>query len=109
VTPINDLHNWLQMPLQGYTDPFNNIQINANEYGDSNTPVDEFLTTEFLQTLAHELQHVQQGLLEKVLSHGELHDIIDSNATIMANSVVNEYLRRMKGGGNSASSCQCGR
>ena len=109
VTPVQDLHTWLQLPLQGYTDMDNNIQINANEYNDINHPVSDSLTWEFLQTLAHEMQHVQQSTFEKMLTHGDLHDIIDSNADIIANNSLNEYRRRMKSGNPSGKSCGCGK
>ena len=109
VTPVKDLHNWLQLPLQGYTDTDNNIQINASEYGDSNSPVPDYLTFEFLQTLAHEMQHVQQSTFEKLLTHGDLHDIIDSTADIIAHNSLNEYLRRKKAGVSPGKSCGCGK
>lgn len=96
VTPIVNLHNWANMSLQGYTDIEGNIQINANLYGDFNTTVNEFVITEFLQTIAHEWQHVQQSAFEKILTHGELHDQIDHNAEIIANNVLKDYVSRLK-------------
>ena len=108
VTPVTDLHNWMGLPLQGYTDLNGNIQINANLYGDCNTPVSEFVTTEFLQTIAHEWQHVQQSAFEKMLTHGKLHNQIDRNAEIIAQSVVKDYLRRIKQRKKPSSGYQCG-
>jgi len=96
VTPVRDLSNWMGGSLQGYTDLHNNIQINANLYGDCKTPVDSFLTSEFLQTIAHEWLHVQQSILEKALTHGPLHEQIDRNAEIIAGQVLKEFQRRRK-------------
>ncbi|QHB60517.1 type IV secretion protein Rhs (plasmid) [Ralstonia solanacearum] len=96
VTPVSDLSSWYGAPLQGYTDLSGNIQINANLYGDCKTPVDEFVQQDFLQTIAHEWQHVQQSPFEKLLSHGELHSQIDHNADLIAERVVAEFKRRRK-------------
>jgi hypothetical protein len=96
VTPVPNLSDWMGMPLQGYTDLKNNIQINANQYGDCKTPVDQFLASDFLQTIAHEWQHVQQSPLERLMTHGPLHGQIDANAEIIANQVLREFERRRK-------------
>ena len=106
MTPVPGLSGILGQPILGYTDYSNNVEINADNYGDINTPVSEFLTMEFLQTLAHELQHVQQGSLEKFLTHGTLHDIIDSNADIIARNALNTYKQRIKHPGKGGG-CGC--
>ena len=105
VTSVPNLSNWMGAPLQGYTDNSNNVQINANLYGDCKTPVDPFLTSDFLQTIAHEWQHVQQSTFEKLLTHGTLHDQIDANAEIIANQVLKEFQRRRKA--TPQDSCSC--
>ncbi|WP_169417690.1 hypothetical protein [Ramlibacter agri] len=105
ITPVRDLSNWMGGSLQGYTDLSNNIQINANLYGDCKTPVDPFLTSEFLQTVAHEWLHVQQSTFEKALTHGPLHSQIDSNAEIIAANVLKEFQRRRKA--TPQDSCTC--
>jgi hypothetical protein len=105
-TPVPDLTGFFGEPVVGYTDYENNIQINANNYGDINTPVSQFLTFEFLQTLAHEMQHVQQSALEQFLTHGTLHDIIDSNADIIARNAINTYNQRMQHP-SQGGSCGC--
>lgn len=96
VTAVPNLSSWYGAPLQGYTDLRNNIQINANLYGDCKTPVDEFVTSDFLQTIAHEWQHVQQSAFEKMLTHGPLHSQLDTNAERIAEKIRNEFARRRK-------------
>ena len=101
VTPVPNLHTWLPdwlggRSLQGYTDLQNNIQINSDLYGDCKTPVDQFVTLEFIQTIAHEWQHVQQSSFEQLLTHGPLHDQINTNATIISEKVLNDFLQRRK-------------
>ncbi len=104
VTPVPNLSSWLG-PVQGVTDWKNNIQINANLYGDCKTPVSEFLFAEFLQTIAHEWQHVQQGLGERLLTRGPLHEQIDRNAEIIAGKVRNEFARRRQATPQDACVC----
>ncbi len=105
VTAVSNLSSWYGAPLQGYTDLHNNIQINANLYGDCKTPVDEFVVSEFLQTIAHEWQHVQQSAFEKMLTHGPLHRQLDTNAELIAEKVRNEFVRRRKQ--TPQDSCTC--
>ncbi|MDA8521655.1 RHS repeat-associated core domain-containing protein [Acidovorax sp. NCPPB 4044] len=105
ITAIPDLSSVFGAPVQGYTDLANNIQINANLYGDCRTPVDEFLITEFLQTVAHELQHAQQSTFEKLLTHGPLHEQLDRNAEIIANQTKDEFKKRRPK--SPTISCKC--
>jgi RHS repeat-associated protein len=91
VTPTDSLSTWYGAPLQGYTDLQNNIQINANLYGDCKTPVIEMLYPEFLQTIAHEWLHVQQSAFEKMLTHGELHQQIDKNAELISMQIWEDF------------------
>ena len=96
VIPVRALSNWMGMPIQGVTDLRNKIQITADIYGDCNTPVDPLMVPYFLQTIAHEWQHVQQRPFERLLTHGELHEQIDTNTEIIAGRVTNEFNRRRK-------------
>lgn len=94
ITPVPNLSNWMGLPLQGYTDLNNNIKINGTKYGDCETPVDPLGSSDFLQTIAHEWQHVQQNSFEKLITHGPLHDQIDANAEIIGNQLWREFERR---------------
>ena len=96
VTAVSNLSSWYGVPLQGYTDLRNNIQINEDLYGDCKTPVDELVASGFLETIAHEWQHVQQSAFEKMLTHGPLHQQLDTNAIIIGEKVWNEFARRRK-------------
>jgi hypothetical protein len=109
--PLPNLHTWLPDwlgggSLQGYTDLQKNIQINSDLYGDCKTPVDQNVTSEFIQTIAHEWQHVQQSLSEQLLTHGPLHDQININATIISEKVLNDFLLRRKATPQDRCSCQ---
>jgi RHS repeat-associated protein len=105
ITTVSNLSNWYGAPLQGYTDLKNNIQINANLYGDCKTPVDEFVASDFLQTIAHEWQHAQQSTFEKALTHGTLHHQLDRNAALIAERVLLEFQRKRKT--TPQDSCTC--
>ncbi|MFX8813219.1 hypothetical protein ABTM61_20030, partial [Acinetobacter baumannii] len=50
------------------TDWGNNIALNSRLYGDGGTPVIGVLRSEFLQTLAHEMLHVNQGIGGKAIT-----------------------------------------
>jgi hypothetical protein len=98
-----NLSNWYGGGLQGYTDYSNNIQMQANLYGDGSKQVDPLMASEFIQTLAHELLHVQQSSLEKLLTHGELHEQIDRNAELIAKRVADKFKQRT----GKAGECGC--
>jgi RHS repeat-associated protein len=95
VTPVEDLSSFM-ISRQGITDFSGNIEINANLYGTCNTPVNEFMTTQFLQTIAHEWLHVQENLFEKIATRGANHEQVDRSAELIAESVRDEYLKRIK-------------
>lgn len=82
----------------GYTDLSGNIQIhNADVFGDCNTAVPQYRQKLFLWTIAHEWMHVQQGLFETLLTHGELHDQIDRSAEKISDYVLDQYIKKSKG------------
>jgi RHS repeat-associated protein len=105
VTPVRDLSNWWGAPLRGYTDLENNVQINANLYGDCKTPVDPFVTSDFLWAVAHEWLHVQQSTFEKALTHGPLHAQLDRTGLLISEQVSKEFERRRKA--TPQDSCSC--
>ncbi len=87
VSMVPNLSSWYGSSKQGYTDLNNNIQMNANQFGDSKTMVPDEVVAPFLQTMAHEKSHAQQSFAEKFMSHGSLHDQIDSNAGIVSRNL----------------------
>lgn len=91
----------------GSTDWFNNIQLNSGLYGDSSTPVNEFLRSNFLQTLAHEMLHVNEGPGSFLLSNqfrmsnplGYLHRLLDAQAEAMiTQQLLDQYNKALAGG-----------
>ncbi|AVT00857.1 hypothetical protein C8236_08175 [Paracidovorax avenae] len=98
----------------GMTDWNNNITLNSGLYGDEKTPTDEFIRSEFLQTLAHELLHVNQGLGGKIITRirmgnplGVLHRQLDSKAEAMITSqLLDQYNKALQ---NGDSGCTCSR
>ena len=99
VTPVKDLSNFLGDPIQGYTDLRGNIQIRSNLYGDLNTPVSSFVVQPFLQTIAHEMLHVQQSLFERYVTNvdGNLHNVLDETAEQISNSLFKQFESQSKG------------
>lgn len=97
----------------GKTDWLNNIQLNSRNYGDRNTSVDEFLRSDFLQTLAHEMLHVNQGAGNFLLSNqfrmgnplGYFHRQLDERATRMITPQLQEQFRKALSDGDAGCSC----
>lgn len=99
----------------GRTDWSNNIELNSRLYGDSITPVDQFLHSEFTQTLAHEMLHVNESMGSRALSNsfrmgnplGHFHRKLDEKATSM---ITPELLEQFRGALNSGDTgCSCTR
>ena len=97
----------------GKTDWFNNITLNSRLYGDSNTTVNEFVRDRFLQTLAHEMLHVNENAVGFLLSNqfrmgnplGYLHRELDDRAEAMiTQQLLDQYRKAMKDG-NAGCSC----
>jgi RHS repeat-associated protein len=96
----------------GSTDWSNNITLNSNLYGDSNTPVVDVLRGEFLQTLAHEMLHVNQGIGGKAISRikmgnplGVLHRQLDEKAEgMITRKLLDQYNKALQNGDSGCSS-----
>jgi hypothetical protein len=99
----------------GRTDWLNNIELNSRLYGDSNTPVDPFLRSEFLQTLAHEMLHVNESPGSRMASNsfrmsnplGHFHRKLDERATAMMTPQLLDQFRRALD--NNDAGCTCTR
>jgi RHS repeat-associated protein len=97
----------------GSTDWSNNIQLNSGLYGDSSTPVNEFVRSNFLQTLAHEMLHVNQGPGSFLLSNqfrmsnpaGYLHRLLDAKAEAMITQQLLDQYNKALAGGDSGCAC----
>ncbi len=124
VTLVQDLSGLLGNPKQGSTNVFGNhdIQIRANMFGGISSPVDSTMVWNLLQLVAHEMQHVQQGTIERLwqgfadLPHmredpptGDLHTQIDRNGDLIANQLLNPYLQALKTGSQNGGQCSCGK
>jgi RHS repeat-associated protein len=98
----------------GMTDWSNNITLNSNLYGDSRTPVIDVIRSEFLQTLAHEMLHVNQSIGGKVITRirmghplGFFHRQLDERAEAMiTRQLLNQYIKALQSGD---SGCLCTR
>lgn len=86
----------------GMTDWGDNIQMNSDRFGDSSTPVRNGDEYQFLQTLAHEMLHVNEAIPERLLSNsfrmgsslGYLHRALDDSADEMVTQrLIDEYIR----------------
>lgn len=97
----------------GKTDWFNNIQLNSRNYGDKNTSVDEFIRSDFLQTLAHEMLHVNQNAGNFLLSNqfrmgnpvGYRHRQLDEKATNIITPQLQGQFRKALNNGDVGCSC----
>lgn len=98
----------------GMTDWGNNITLNSNLYGDSKTPVMDMIRSEFLQTLAHEMLHVNQGIGGKAITRirmgnplGVLHRQLDAKAEgMITRQLLDQYNKALQ---NGDSGCSCTR
>ena len=96
----------------GMTDWSNNITLNSKLYGDSKTPVMNELRSEFLQTLAHEMLHVNQGVGGKAMSRfkmgnplGVLHRQLDAKAEGMITRQMLDQFNKAQQNGDTGCSC----
>lgn len=99
----------------GRTDWFNNIEMTSRNYGDGNTPVNEFIRDRFLQTLAHEMLHVNENAVQFLASSqfrmgsrlGYFHRNLDDRAEAMiTRQLLDQYRDSMK---NGNAGCTCSR
>jgi RHS repeat-associated protein len=100
----------------GVTDWRNNITLNSKDYGDRNTPVDSLGPYQgelFLQTLAHEMLHVNEGSGSRLLSNsfrmgnplGYFHRQLDEKAAAMVTSAVLKQFRDAMSSGDAGCTC----
>jgi len=94
---VNDLREWDGGQKQGATDIGNNVQLNASLYGDGKTPVDESLAHDFLQTVVHEMMHVNAGPGEKLATLIPfIHSSHDRLANAIADNLEEDFLNQRK-------------
>ncbi|MDN3370535.1 hypothetical protein ACQZ32_00980 [Ralstonia pseudosolanacearum] len=98
----------------GMTDWKNNIKLNSDRFGGRDDCIrygDEY---QFLQTLAHEMLHVNETFLHRLASNsfrmgnplGYLHRQLDDRADVMASQrVIDIYTSNLKRNGG----CKCGK
>lgn len=96
----------------GMTDWANNIRLNANRFGDASECVKSGDEYQFLQTLAHEMLHVNEPFGNRLLNRtfrmgnplGHLHRRLDDQADAM---VTNDMIEKYKRTRNSNKECTC--
>ena len=107
VSPLNMGENGL-----GMTDWANNIRLNSSRFGDSSTCVKSGDEYQFLQTLAHEMLHVNENIPRRLLSNsfrmgnplGYYHRQLDDKADAMTTQkVIDQYIKTR----NSNKDCTC--
>jgi uncharacterized protein RhaS with RHS repeats len=97
----------------GRTDWFNNVELNSRAYGDSNTHVSEFDRDRFLQTLAHEMLHVNENAGSFLLSNqfrmgsrlGYFHQQLNDKAEAMITSRLLDQYRNALNNGDAGCTC----
>ncbi|OAI75332.1 hypothetical protein RSP799_23730 [Ralstonia solanacearum] len=108
ITGVAGLSGVLGNELGGKTDLSGNIQYNADHYGADGVPVDEVELDNFLQTIAHEMQHLNESSRDRIgINIGEwirnitrndcwsIEDQIDRNADVMYKQTRNGFRRRL--------------
>jgi len=97
----------------GMTDWFNNITLNSMIYGDGNTSMGDELRGAFLQTMAHEMLHVNQSPIGRFFTIPRMswpvigipHLRLDEKADAMVTTAIaNQYNSSMK---NGDTGCAC--
>ena len=97
----------------GRTDWLNNVELNSRIYGGSNTRVDHFIHDRFLQTLAHEMLHVNESPGSFLLSNqfrmgsplGQLHRRLDDRAEEMITPKLLDQYRNSLNNGDAGCTC----
>jgi RHS repeat-associated protein len=97
----------------GVTNWKNEITLNADRFGDSKTPIRAGDEYQFLQTIAHEMMHVNQNPPRRALDNllrmgnplGFLHRALDDEADALINQqTIDQYLKlNSSSGGGGAS------
>jgi hypothetical protein len=89
----------------GYADWANNNLLNSDFFGDSNTAVADGKTGIFIQTIAHEMLHVNEGFFSRLLSNsfrmgnplGYFHRRLDDKAEEMVTrELIGEYKKNAR-------------
>jgi len=84
----------------GMTDWNNNIYMNSDRFGDDNAPFKRGDEYQFLQTLTHEMLHVNEGFFSRLLSNsfrtgnplGYFHRQLDDKAdSMITRDIIDEY------------------
>jgi hypothetical protein len=109
VTGVPGLSGVLGNMLGGETDLLGNIKYNADLYGKDGTPVSDKQLDNFLQTMAHEMQHLNENIMDRMgLNVGEwmrratknddwsIEDQIDHNADLMYQRAIKNYKKRLQ-------------
>jgi len=103
VTGVFNLSGTLGQTLAGRTDLSGNIKYSADLYGYNGVPVFRSQEDNFLQTMAHEMQHLNESWRDRIgLNIGEwangispklpsIEDIIDHNADLMYKATINKF------------------
>ncbi|WCM86283.1 RHS repeat domain-containing protein [Acidovorax sp. NCPPB 3576] len=100
----------------GMTDWRNNITLNSRDYGDSSTPVDKlgpYQSELMLQTIAHEMLHVNEALGSRLLSNsfrmgnplGYFHRQLDEKADAMITPAFLKQFRDAMSSGDAGCTC----
>ncbi|GKS73563.1 Ig-like domain repeat protein [Acidovorax sp. SUPP950] len=100
----------------GMTDWRNNITLNSRDYGDSSTPVDKlgpYQSELMLQTIAHEMLHVNEALGSRLLSNsfrmgnplGYFHRQLDEKADAMITPAFLKQFRDAMSSGDAGCIC----
>ncbi|MBB6561645.1 RHS repeat-associated protein [Acidovorax soli] len=109
VMGVPDLKGTLGQKLSGRTDLMGNIKYNSDLYGLDGVPIPDCKVFDFLQMMAHELQHVNESVRDRIgLSTGELlnrlnpgypsvEDIIDGSANIMMAKTIDKFKKKIGG------------
>lgn len=106
VTGQAGLTGWRFNPIAAATDLSGNITYNADLYGANGVPVPDAQLGDFFQTIAHEMQHMQEDPFDRIgISVGEflglfnpdwsIENQIDHNADLYYFQYYKEYLRRL--------------
>jgi|GEM_PF-2945325 len=96
----------------GYADWANNILVNSDYFGDAKTPVADGKTGIFIQTIAHEMLHVNESLGSRIISNsfrmgnplGYFHRGLDEHAEEMVTREIMEQYRKIR---DNAGECKC--
>src|SRR5208337_4001702 len=95
---INDLQGLDGEPKQGETDFDNKMKLDTASHGrDPHTPTIDENAHDFIQTVLHEMIHVNQNLLEKIVARIPfVHSSQDRLAGAIADNIEDDFLKQRK-------------